>query len=374
MFTKNKIKILFLIQGLYSRGAQRQFVELLTYMKNKPEYDLRVVTTKKEIRYKKFLELNIPYLVIERRWIKKDPRLFFLYYRLCREYKPDIINAWGGMVAFYSLPSAILLKIPLVNYQIQTAPLKYNRFSFVAMVNYLNFAFSKIVLANSYAGLKAFHVNNRKSDIIYNGVNMSRFNNLPDKNLIKKKYNIKTDYTVVMVASFSSDKKYDLFVEVANLVTKFRRDITFIGVGNINSSDNEYLRVKKLASHNSRILFPGEIDDVESLVNVSDIGVLFTYSEGISNSIIEYMALGKPVIANRGGGTCEIVKHGSNGYLIQKDEPEQISALILDLINNKEKGENMGEAGKRIIHDSFTLEKMGGEFDKIFKRVYDKNF
>ena len=56
-----------------------------------------------------------------------------------------------------------------------------------------------------------------------------------------------------------------------------------------------------------KIIFLGKIANVENIINIFDIGILITNSkvhgEGVSNSIIEYMALGKPVIATRGGGT-----------------------------------------------------------------------
>ena len=52
-----------------------------------------------------------------------------------------------------------------------------------------------------------------------------------------------------------------------------------------------------------------------------DICLLSTFTEGISNSIMEYMALGKPVIATDGGGTKEIVDDGETGFLIGQSDP-----------------------------------------------------
>lgn len=365
----NKIKVLYLIPSLYARGAQRQFLELLSYLNEKNEYEIKVVFTRNIIQYKKFFDLQVPYEVIERKYIKKDPRLFYLFYQTCKKYKPDIIHAWSGMEAFYVLPAVIFLKIPMINYQIQTAPLKYNRWSFSAIINYFNFKFSKVIVSNSFAGLRAFRVNSQDAEVVYNGVDVSRFNLLPNKNKVKEKYGIKTKYAVIMVASFSKDKKYHLFVEVANQVAELRNDVTFIGVGENLRDNREFLKTKKVAEINNRLLFPGRISDVEALANACDIGVLFTYSEGISNAIIEYMALGKPVIANDGGGTNEIVKNDINGYLINEDNPEEISNLIIDLLDNEEKRIQMGKEGRALIHNLFTIEKMGQKFEEIYKNI-----
>jgi glycosyltransferase involved in cell wall biosynthesis len=53
--------------------------------------------------------------------------------------------------------------------------------------------------------------------------------------------------------------------------------------------------------------------------------VLSTFSEGISNSVLEYMALGKPVIATSGGGTGELVLDNTTGYLIRQSDPEELA-------------------------------------------------
>ena len=61
-----------------------------------------------------------------------------------------------------------------------------------------------------------------------------------------------------------------------------------------------------LHEYSNKFIFLTKQDDIESIINIFDIGILATFTEGISNSIIEYMALAKPVIATDGGGTSEI--------------------------------------------------------------------
>ena len=75
-------------------------------------------------------------------------------------------------------------------------------------------------------------------------------------------------------------------------------------------------------------------------MNIFDVGILLTNSmehrgEGISNSIIEYMALAKPVVATRGGGTNEVVIDGQNGYLIDPFNEDQLIEKIKILVKNK---------------------------------------
>lgn len=324
-----------------------------------------VVLRKNIIEYPLFLNLNIPYKIISSKYRKSDITLPLKFYKICIDFKPDIVHAWGSMPALVSLFAIVFLKIPLINSQITNAPPNIDRWTLRFVISKINFYFSKKIVANSYAGLSSYGVENSpKSLVIYNGVNEQRFINLPEKQIIRKKYNVSTRYAVAMVASFTKNKDYNLFVDVANLINKYSDDITFIGIGGYNINDPSiYNKVLFKASNNPRIHFTGRITDVEALVNVCDIGILFSpFGEGISNAIIEYMALGKPVIANDAGGTKEILHTGYNGYLIHNETPEEIVNLILSLLYDKDKRTKMGANGKKTIREIFSVKKMSVAF------------
>lgn len=362
------MKILFFIESLHSGGKERQLVELLTYLNEKPEYELLVVLTKKDIHFEKFYELKIPYFIFERNFIKKDPIIFFKFFIICKKFNPDIIHTWGSMVTFYALPAKIFQKRKLLNFQIQDAPLsKSSIFKFDNIITKMNFFFSDLIVANSIRGLEAYSVKTKNAIVIYNGFVMDRLNKLVEKDKIRNKYKIRTRYLVVMVASYSKFKKNELFVDVANWVCRQRNDISFFSLG---EGDMELFNVCNGKIENrERICLLGKIKDVESFVNTSDIGVLFTNGEGISNAIIEYMALGKPVVAHGEGGTAELVQHDCSGILLKNDSIEDISKIIISLIDNPNLRENMGDVGKKIINDNFTIAKMGMQFEKVYRSL-----
>jgi glycosyltransferase involved in cell wall biosynthesis len=125
-----------------------------------------------------------------------------------------------------------------------------------------------------------------------------------------------------------------------------------------------------------KILFTGKRADVESIIQVMNIGVLLTNSkvhgEGISNSIIEYMALGKPVLATRGGGTDEIVQDGKNGYLLDPESSAQLVQRIRELKNNRSLCEQFGEAGRKLVREQFNLESMTAKYKEIYHRIINE--
>jgi len=364
------LRVLIFIGSLRSGGKERRLIELMTYLKIKGGYDIMLVLTKNCIEYPSFHKLDIPFKVLNMKGKKNKLGVFNQFYKVCKQFRPDLIHAWGRMQSFYTLPTVLSQKIPLVNSQITGAPPKRKKWSVPSMIDQLNFRISKIILSNSEAGISVYKPPSNKARVIYNGINLKRFSNLSDKDSVRKKYGIDTENVVVMVASFTAKKDYATFLGIAEKVTKQRKDTTFIGVGGCDGDDSEYQRLLDLSSENAHILFPGRANDVEDLVNVSTIGVLFSSSvhgEGISNSILEYMSLGKPVIANDAGGTKEIVKNNRNGYLIKEESQEEIARMIIELVDNPEKCDAFGKEGKRIIDNSFSLEKMGQAFEQVYK-------
>jgi glycosyltransferase involved in cell wall biosynthesis len=364
------MKILFFIGSLSTGGKERRLIELLSYLKNNTDHSLMLVLRRNQIDYPTFFELNIPHKILTKNYVKGDRTLHFRFYKICKEYHPDIVHTWGSMPAFVSLLAIMLLRIPHINSQITDAP-PLQTWSAHNIINKINFKFSTIILANSYAGLNAYNINDEKGKVIYNGVDLKRFENLKDLNIIKANYGIKTPYSVIMVASFSKYKDYHLFIDIAKKLTVLRTDVSFISIGDGYNMNDIKKRVKDEAISN--IIFTGTISNVEHLVNCCDIGVLFSpLGEGLSNAIIEYMALSKPVIATDAGGTNEIVKHGINGYLIKDESPEEIANLINNLLDNKEKRIKMGEEGKKLIHEFFTIERMGKEFENVYQDIENK--
>jgi sugar transferase (PEP-CTERM/EpsH1 system associated) len=114
--------------------------------------------------------------------------------------------------------------------------------------------------------------------------------------------------------------------------------------------------------------FPGERADIPELMRVMDLFVLPSLGEGISNTILEAMSTGLPVIATRVGGNVELVKEGVNGTLIPPDAPTALMAAILSYYRRPELIASHGRAAREQIQTSFSMESM----TKGYLQVYDK--
>lgn len=360
------MKILFIIDKLTSGGRERRMLELIRKLSQNSAFEILLVVMDREIAYPYVLNYNIKinYLI---RKTTKDLSVFFKFFKICKKFKPNIIHSWSSMSSIYVLPTKLLLRINLVNSMINHAPDKLSIFSKERLRALLTFPFSNIILSNSLAGLKAYKPSQKKSRCIYNGFDFNRTKTMKPKSLIVENFKITTKYIIIMCARVDKSKDYDTLIEAARTIRKKGKDVSFLCVGDGNLL--EYYKSMLSKDEKEYIIFTGVRNDVEDLINASDIGVLCSYSEGFSNSILEYMALAKPVIATQGGGTNEIVIDNETGFLIKSKEVNGLINKIEILLENRELRNKMGMAGERRISENFTIDKMTGKFIDIYENL-----
>ena len=360
------MKILFFMDSLVSGGKERRLIELMRVLKSKEDIEFELVVMSNDIHYKEVFDLgiNIHYII---RKTKKDLSGFFRFYKLCKNYKPDIVHCWDSMTAVYSVPACKLLRIKLVNGMVINAPLRQNVTNKNWLRAKLTFPFSDIIVGNSKAGLLAYSAPENKSIVIYNGFNFDRTEKLIDKEIVRKQLGAVSGYIIGMVAAFSESKDYKTYYSAAKLLLNNRNDITFLAIGPDTDSaeskkliDNQYISSFKLLGLRSGI---------ESLISVMDICVLSTFTEGVSNSILEYMALEKPVVATAGGGTNEILMDNETGFLIKPSNPEELADKLGILLKDADLRTKMGLAGKRRVINIFSVEQMIRKYVDIYKKV-----
>jgi glycosyltransferase involved in cell wall biosynthesis len=361
------MNILFFTENLFYGGKERRLLELIGYLKTHSDYSMVLVITEPEIHFNHIYDLGIPVKIIRRKVLKYDPLLFIKFYKFCSQFKPDIIHTWGKMTTFYAIPVKLLRKIPLISNLVADARGNYNVFSLSNGFLKTDIFFSDVILSNSNAGLLAYNIKSPKAKVISNGVDLKRFQQQFNIENVRKELGITKQYMILMVASFTKYKDYDLFIEVAKGIGKIRSDALFVAVGD----GPEWSQIKKrvIEEQIKNVVLTGSKNEVEIIIAASDIGLLCTYSEGISNSIIEFMALGKPVIStDMIGGSKEIIIDGVTGYCTERNV-KVIVGLTDFLLNNPELRVSMGNKGKQRINSHFSISRMGEDFKNLYKKV-----
>jgi len=363
------MKILFLIDCLSSGGKERRLTELMKALRSNQDIGFELVTMSEDVHYKEVLTLNVPIHFIVRK-TKKDFSIFSKLYKLCLNYKPDVVHCWDSMTAIYSAPVCKLLHIPLINGMVIDSPQKQNIFNKYWLRAKLTFPFSDYIVGNSKAGITAYNAPLKKSIIIPNGFNFNRISNITAKSKMLEQLNVKTGFVIGMVASFTIYKDYKTYFKAAQLILDKRKDITFLAIGSFTDSTLAKSLIDEKNQKYFRLL--GNKSDIESYVNIMDICVLSTFTEGISNSILEYMALGKPVIATSGGGTKELIENNKTGFLVEVANHEELATKIELLLQDEDLRRNMGLAGKERIENVFSIHTMLNKYIEIYKQIKNK--
>ncbi len=362
------MRILFFIECLKAGGKERRLVDLINGLSKSTNFNCKLVLLINSLHYADKLPENCELIIFDRKWVKKDPLVFLKVYKVCHIFKPDLIHVWGNMPAFYALPSSIFLKIPIINSQITDSFGISFKQPFSYLLHKLNFYFASIIISNSVAGLISYKAPNKKSKVIYNGVSLKRFRIDADIQHVRNEFNIKTKYSVVMVGSFSKYKNFDLFIDAAKYYQKVRNDLTFVAVG---SGENLERIQKRLSDEEIKnIILTGSIKNVEELISICDIGILLSpFGEGISNALIEYMALSKPVIASNKGGNCELIDIDKNGILLKDDNLSEVCKAIDVLLSDDYLRDSIGENNRKKIEEQFTADRMTSEFMNVYIEV-----
>jgi len=360
------MRILMAIDNLRSGGKERRMVELLKGLNRRKNVVVRLLVLSEDIHYTEIKNLGIEIICLVRRY-QKDLGMFYRIYQEVKRFKPDIIHSWETMTSVYITPSAAILDFKFINAIIADSPSQIKPFSSLWWRIRLTFPFSNLIIGNSQAGLRAYKAPLKKSKCIHNGVDLSRFNKLEKEEAVRRSLNITTTKVIGMVATFSKYKDYPTFIMAAIKLLASDQDLSFVCVG--DGPEFEKIRAMVPPKLASKIIFTGRCQDVESIVNIFSIGVLATFTEGISNSVIEYMALSKPVVATIGGGTSELVIDGVTGFLVPSESIDALERSIQKLLHNPDQARAFGKTGQLRIQRYFNLNRMTHEYFSAYTEL-----
>jgi len=114
---------------------------------------------------------------------------------------------------------------------------------------------------------------------------------------------------------------------------------------------------------------PGKRDDVARIMRGFDLFVLPSLAEGISNTILEAMASGLPVLATAVGGNVELVRDGETGTLVPRDDPERMAFAMRVYADNAELCRRHGAEARRRVENEFGMEAMVNTYMTVYDRL-----
>ncbi|NNE66284.1 MAG: glycosyltransferase [Pyrinomonadaceae bacterium] len=207
--------------------------------------------------------------------------------------------------------------------------------------------------------LEASGVDTSNTYVIYNGLDLARLKpGLKDREEICKKLGLPVSKRfVTLVANLRHGvKNQPMLLRSARFLKEEFTDVHFVFAGEGERKDFLVETAQKLGvgeiSH-----FLDRCQIIPELLHVSEICVLTSYAEGFSNSILEYMAAGKPVVATDVGGAAESIEEGESGFLVQSDDSKEMADKLAIILADRELGEKFGRRGRQIVEGTFSTAK-----------------
>jgi sugar transferase (PEP-CTERM/EpsH1 system associated) len=203
---------------------------------------------------------------------------------------------------------------------------------------------------------------------VYNGVEIARYSNI-DRSAARARLGLAADSLAVgTVGRLDPVKDQVGLIRAFDLLAhRYPKAVLVIaGDGPCRAALENLVAASKLQP---RVRLLGERDDVPEVLAALDVFVLPSIAEGMSNTILEAMASGLPVVATRVGGNAELVEHGVNGILVSSQDPERLANAVERYLEHQELVACHGRNSKRRAQDHFSLERMQERYSALYRGV-----
>jgi glycosyltransferase involved in cell wall biosynthesis len=297
----------------------------------------------------------------------RDRRFAAVSQRLVREYHPDLVHL-HFCVAFSLLPLALRLagaRRVLFTEHISLPFIQRNLLRDLAarLRNGLCMRFvSRMLPVSDYVRRRLVlcdHVPAAKAEVVYNGIDLSRFQegpDTPDVATVRRRLEVPEDHLmVVTIGQLIDFKGIHVLVDAAGLL-RHREKVTYLAIG----EGERRQALEERAGHleiGDRFRFLGRRDDVADILRACDLFVLPSiWDEALGYVILEAMSTGKPVVATRTGGIPEVVVDGETGLLVERDDAPALAGAIDTLLMDPARRLDFGRQGRRVVDEKFAMD------------------
>lgn len=371
----SKIDILHIVYSLNTGGMENGVVNLINNS-SKDDFNHKVCCINISGAAAKRLNHNIEIFEFE----KQDGHSWFFIFRLARFIKkeaPDIVHTrtWG---AIDGIVAAKLAKVPIIIHGehgwVIDDPCGRN-IKRLLIRKVLSFWVNHYVaVSKDIARWLVNLVGIKRSRIteIINGVDTERFCPRNKKDVRRMLGFSQDNFIIGTVGRLDPIKDQSLLLQAFAYLNHDKKNLRLVLVGDGPEKRNLESMRKRLPC-GDRVVFLGERDDVDKILFAFDLFVLPSRNEGISNTILEAMATGLPVIATNVGGNPELIQHRHTGLLFPlSDCHALVDALNFYIEQNPYTIEIHGRnARERAVRD-FSLKRMVIQYEKLYKTLYDK--
>jgi glycosyltransferase involved in cell wall biosynthesis len=381
-----KKRILFVTGDLEIGGTQWHLVQLLPQLLSRGIVPT-VYTVMQKGRLADRLEeagievIEPPFASTMRKWPQPFRRIGVILLSGCKLYgilwrRPDIVHFFLPMA--YLMGGLESLFVPLRWRLMSRRSLNLYHFGHPVLAQFerrLHRAMD-IIAGNSRAvidDLRAEGVSNPKIALIYNGVDLTRFESLPERRTMREELGLRDDtFVMIMVANLLPSKGHADFLDALALIKdRLPADWYVLLAGNDYGCGADLGKQAAERGIAERVRFLGARADVPALYKAADIGILSSHQEGFSNSVIEGMAAGLPMIVTRAGGNPEAIIDQDCGVVVPARKPEVLADAILALAGDADQRRRYGVKARERVEAEFSIAACADRYARLYMSLGD---
>ena len=202
--------------------------------------------------------------------------------------------------------------------------------------------------------------------LIYNGVDLERYDHLEPCCTLRDEYEMDPTSPIVgVVGRLELEKGHPTLLEAWPLVLEQVPGayLIIVGEGSRQSALRQIAREQGIERH---VIFTGRRDDIPAVTASLDVAVLPSYREAQGLTILEAMAMSRPVVASNVGGIPEMVRDGVTGLLVPPCDPPALAAAIVRLLQDHQLADTLARAGHDLVHDRFCIQLMVNAVQELY--------
>ena len=290
---------------------------------------------------------------------------------IIKEKNIDIVHCHDYKVDFLGFLAALFLNVKLITtnhlWTSETTALRIYEFCDALLMN----VFDKVVGVSDAISKQVCQFNLFKSKVvtIYNGIDLTKYD-IHSKHAnhnFKKTLGIpEQDVIVGAVGRLSVQKGYTYLLEAVKQVLQEFPHMTLVFVGDGVLRESLEKKVKELGIE-KKVVFAGIQKDMVNIYRNIDVFVMSSIDEGLPLVLLEALAMQKPAIVTDVGAIAKVVKHNKTGLLLESRNVGALKGAMLELLNNKEKAQELACNGRKLIEKNFSSKSMARQYKEVYK-------
>lgn len=363
-----KKKILHLITGLEVGGAETMLLKTLPQLQN--DFDDRVCCIVGHGPMgEKLKAAGIPVFYLELRNIF-DFNVILRFRKIVKEFAPDILVTYLIHADLFGRIFGRIFGVKKIVCSQRGALLQWEWLRFFDRVT--KFLVTKYIVQTETAQkelMQKLHLPKEKFTIIPNAIDPSEYDFELDKDAKKKELGIDPDnLNIVCVSKLRRGKGHEYLLEAFEKVFQMNENVNLLLAGDGEKKSELTKQVENYKSK-SNIYFLGNRNDVNEILKISDIFVLATEGEGMSNAIMSAMASGLPIITTNIEVNKELIQNNDTGILIPAQNTVAIEKYILLLIQDASLRKKLRTNANKTVIKNYNLKKIYNEFKSFYSKI-----